>query len=133
MAGVSSFTRFVEVGRVAAINYGKEEGKLCVILDVVNGTRVLVDSVDGSVPRQTICLKRLALTDIKLNKVGRNARAKTLKAAWTADDVEAKWAASAWGKRIAKRAAKAQLGDFGRFKARVAKKNLNAKIQAKLA
>jgi large subunit ribosomal protein L14e len=133
MASSSSFTRFVEVGRVAAINYGKEEGKLCVILDVVNSTRVLVDSADGSVPRQTMSLKRLALTDFKLNKVGRNARAKTLKAAWTADEIDSKWSSSAWGKRIAKRAATANLGDFGRFEARVAKKSLNSKIQAKLA
>ena len=34
------FTRFVEVGRVALINYGPECGKLCTIIDVVDAKRV---------------------------------------------------------------------------------------------
>jgi large subunit ribosomal protein L14e len=34
------FTRFVEVGRVALINYGPDAGKLCVILEIVDQKRV---------------------------------------------------------------------------------------------
>ena len=34
------FSRNVEVGRVALINYGKEYGKLVVIVDVVDQNRV---------------------------------------------------------------------------------------------
>jgi ribosomal protein L14E/L6E/L27E len=30
------FTKFVEIGRVARVNYGTNEGKLVVILDIVN-------------------------------------------------------------------------------------------------
>jgi hypothetical protein len=36
------FTRFVEIGRVALINYGPLEGKLCTIIDVVDEKRVRV-------------------------------------------------------------------------------------------
>lgn len=35
-----TFSRFVEVGRVALINYGPNQGKLCTIIDVVDENRV---------------------------------------------------------------------------------------------
>ncbi len=34
------FSRYVEIGRVALINYGEEYGKLVVISDVVDQNRV---------------------------------------------------------------------------------------------
>ena len=34
------YTRLVEVGRVAMINYGKDYGKLVVIVDIVDAARV---------------------------------------------------------------------------------------------
>lgn len=34
------YSRFVEVGRVAMINYGADYGKLCVIMDVLDHNRV---------------------------------------------------------------------------------------------
>ena len=37
---VMPFTRFVQVGRVALINYGPDCGKLCTIIDIVDGKRV---------------------------------------------------------------------------------------------
>ena len=38
------FTRFVEVGRVAYINYGPDFGKLCTIVDIIDGKRVFIVS-----------------------------------------------------------------------------------------
>ena len=35
------FTRFVEVGRVAYVSYGPEFGKLCTIVDIIDGKRVI--------------------------------------------------------------------------------------------
>lgn len=63
-----SFKRFVELGRVALIQFGPDEGKLCTIVDVVDHNRVLVDGPEPltGVHRQAINLKRLMLTDIKL-------------------------------------------------------------------
>jgi ribosomal protein L14E/L6E/L27E len=40
------FKRFVEVGRVALINYGPDSNKLCVIVDVIDETRVCLLSLD---------------------------------------------------------------------------------------
>ena len=37
---LQSFKRFVEVGRVALINYGSDEGKLVVIVDIIDGNKV---------------------------------------------------------------------------------------------
>lgn len=34
------YKRFVEIGRVALINEGPDQGKLCVIIDVVDQRRV---------------------------------------------------------------------------------------------
>jgi ribosomal protein L14E/L6E/L27E len=41
------FSKFVEIGRVATINKGLNEGKLVVILDVLNLNRVLVEGADN--------------------------------------------------------------------------------------
>lgn len=37
------YTRYVEVGRVALVNYGEDTGKLCVIVDIVDQNKALVD------------------------------------------------------------------------------------------
>ena len=127
------FTRFVEVGRVALVNYGPETGKLCTIIDVVDQTRVLIDGPTKltGVSRQIITLKRLSLTDIKV-KIGLNARQKSLEKAWTKGDVLAKWEATSWAKKLAAKKKRASLNDFGRFKAAVAKRKRNAAVKAKV-
>merc|ERR1711924_86539 len=66
--------------------------------------------------------KRLSLTDIKVEGVARGARKKTVDTAWTAEDIDGQWAATAWGKKCAACKAKATANDFDRFQAMVAKK-----------
>ena len=39
------FTRFVEIGRVCLINFGADAGKLCTIVDILDGQRVGKDCV----------------------------------------------------------------------------------------
>eukprot|EP00227_Mantoniella_beaufortii_P013581 CAMPEP_0197575854 /NCGR_PEP_ID=MMETSP1326-20131121/1094_1 /TAXON_ID=1155430 /ORGANISM="Genus nov. species nov., Strain RCC2288" /LENGTH=128 /DNA_ID=CAMNT_0043138683 /DNA_START=79 /DNA_END=462 /DNA_ORIENTATION=+ len=125
-------TRFVEIGRVCMINYGKYEGALVVILDVANASRVLVQGLPGSpIGRELMNIKRMALTDHKIT-IGRNARTKTIAKAVAESDVQNKWDSSAWGKRVAKRAAKANMGDFDRFQAKIAKQSMAKKVAAKL-
>lgn len=126
-------SRFVEIGRVAMVNFGKLEGNLVVILDVANASKMLVQGLPGSaVGRELMNIKRLALTDYKLT-IGRNARTKTIAKAVAESDVQNKWDASAWGKRVAKRAAKAKMGDFDRFQAKLAKQATAKKVAAQLA
>merc|ERR1739848_86040 len=56
------FSRQVQIGRVALVNYGELAGKLFVIVDVLDMNRVLVDAPDTT--RGVFPLKRLTLTDI---------------------------------------------------------------------
>lgn len=79
------------------------------------------------VSRQVINFKWIALTDLKV-KVARNARQKTLAAAWKEADTKAKFEGSAWGKKLASKAAKAKQTDFQRFQARLTKQTVMAKV-----
>jgi len=78
------FSRYVEVGRVCLVNYGPDSGKLCVIVDIIDQNKCLIEgppSVTG-VARAVVPFKRLALTDL-VCKISRSAKsaevAKSLK------------------------------------------------------
>ena len=93
--------------------------------------------VDGptkltGIKRHVINTKWVSLTDFTV-PAARNARQASLTAAWEKSGVLAKWAASAWGKKVASRAAKAVQTDFQRFQVRVAKQAIAKKVRAKLA
>uniref|UniRef100_A0A7S3GTF9 60S ribosomal protein L14 n=1 Tax=Spumella elongata TaxID=89044 RepID=A0A7S3GTF9_9STRA len=129
------FTRFVEVGRVVLINFGPDAGKLATIIDIVDGKRVLIDgpqSVTG-IHRQVIGLRRVALTDIVVQKLPRNATQKNLLKAWTEQNTLESWKATAWAKKIQAKTARANLSDFDRFQVMVAKKQRSKIISDKLA
>merc|ERR1719197_778381 len=110
------YTRFIQNGRVCLINYGADANKLAAVVDVIDQNRCLVYGPE--VPRQVIGYKRLSLTDIQI-KIGRGAKGKNVDAAWQSEDVEGKWAATSWGKKLAARKAKASANDFDRFKSMV--------------
>ena len=116
------FTRFVEVGRIAFINYGVDFGKLCTIVDIVDGKRVLIDGPVTGVKRQQISVDRLYLTDF-VTPLERGAKTPAVEEAFKAGEVENKWNETAWAKKLAARAKKAASCDFCRFKARFAKKH----------
>ncbi|GIL44734.1 hypothetical protein Vafri_2249, partial [Volvox africanus] len=116
--GKMPFKRYVEIGRVALINYGPEFGKLVVITDVIDQNRALVDFPEQE--RRVVNFKRLALTDFKVD-IKRHAPKKDLKKALAEADVVAKFKASSWGQKLAKQVAKSEMTDFDRFKAAVAK------------
>ena len=95
--------------------------------------QALIDGPENitGVRREVIALKWLALTDIKVG-AARNARAKSLTAAWEKEGALAKWTGSAWAKKIAAKAAKASSTDFQRFQAKVKKQNLRKAVAKKL-
>merc|ERR1719271_1982803 len=70
------FTRFVQNGRVALVNFGADTGKLVTIVDVIDQNRCVVYGPSSGVPRQVMGYKRLNLTDIKI-ELGRGCKAKT--------------------------------------------------------
>mmetsp|Transcript_8284 Transcript_8284/g.14663 ORF Transcript_8284/g.14663 Transcript_8284/m.14663 type:complete len:133 (+) Transcript_8284:110-508(+) len=126
------FTRFVEVGRVAVVNYGKLKDSLVVIVNVVDQNRVQIDGPTTGVARQLIKNTRLTLTDIVI-KVPFNVKQKELKKAIAEANVEEQFKASSLGKLIAQRNARHSMNDFDRFKVMVAKRVRNKAIKKKLA
>lgn len=118
------YTRLVEVGRIAMINYGKDYGKLVVIVDIIDQARALCDAPDMT--RKPVYFKRMAITEFKID-ISKCPDKKTLTAALNDSGVMKKFAATVWGKKLAARKAKASLSDFGRFKAMIAKKAKAAK------
>merc|ERR1712006_52687 len=125
------FSRFIQNGRVCLINYGPDSGKLVCVVDVIDGDKALVYGPTSGVARQVMGYKRLSLTDIKV-EIGRGAKAKTVDAKYGEADVDAQWAATSWGKKLAARKAKATANDFDRFKNMVAHKKKMVATRAKL-
>jgi len=125
------FKRFVEVGRVVLINYGPDEGKLATIIDIVDQNKCLIDGPTTGVARQVIPFSRIALTDFVV-KIQMNAREKTLKKAWSDADIETKWEATSWAKKLSAKKKRASLNDFDRFKVMVARKQKSAIIAKKM-
>jgi large subunit ribosomal protein L14e len=128
------FTRFVEIGRVAMINFGDDAGKLCVITNVLDSNRALVDgpfAVTG-VSRQKLAFKRMTLTDFVV-KIPHGARQSTIAKAMKEADVVSKFAQTAPGKKLAIKKARAETTDFDRFKLMVARKTKSKAVRTQLS
>ncbi|KAJ0054729.1 hypothetical protein Pint_01699 [Pistacia integerrima] len=156
------FKRYVEIGRVALVNYGKDYGKLVVIVDVIDQNRIrfsldlcalffifsgALDSacqdlsyentigalVDApDLVRSQMNFKRLSLTDIKID-IQRGPRKKTLIEAMEKADVKNKWENSSWGRKLIVQKRRASLNDFDRFKIMLAKIKRGGLIRQELA
>lgn len=75
----------------------------------------------GAGGRQVLAFKRMALTPFKIN-IARTSRHPTVVAAFNKAEISKKWEATAWAKKLATKAARAQMSDFDRFQVMVAKK-----------
>lgn len=62
-----AFTKFVQVGRVVLVNFGPYNGKLAVIVEIINTNRVLIEGPTTGVKRHELSLKRVSLTDVIVN------------------------------------------------------------------
>ena len=109
------FKRFVEIGRVIIINYGPLTGKLAVIVDILTTTKIIVQGLKGGVRRQELSLRRVTLTDYKIEIKRGAKRAEVLKAI---EDykLEEKFKKSNFSKKTELRQKRANLTDFDRFK-----------------
>ncbi|EGD76809.1 60S ribosomal protein L14 [Salpingoeca rosetta] len=112
------FTRYVERGRVVLINQGPNEGKLAVIVNVIDNSRALVDGPNTGVVRSPLNFKHMNLTDFKID-IPLFARTSAVRKAFKEADISGKWAQSAWAKKIARREKRASLSDFERFVVKV--------------
>ena len=109
------FRRFVEVRRVIIINYGPLTGKLAVIVDILTTTKVVVQGFKGGVRRQELSLRRVTLTDDKID-IKRGANREEVFKAIDAYKLEDKFKKSTFAKKVELRQKRANLTDFDRFK-----------------
>merc|ERR1712189_84904 len=123
------YKRFVQIGRVALINSGADEGKLCVIVDIIDQNRALVDGPCTSVCRRAINLKHLSLTDFKI-KVGPSAKSGPVKKAFENAKVLDSWEKTSWAKKLSARKQRANLNDFDRFKLKCLKQKKSRIVKA---
>merc|ERR1711931_193090 len=107
------YEKFVEVGRVAVIAAGGNEGKIAAIVDVIDQNRALIEG--PGIPRAAASIKNLYLTKLKV-KFNHSAKSSIVKKAWEEGEVTKKFEASGWGQRIKKSAIRANLTDFEKFK-----------------
>ena len=122
------YNKFVQIGRVARINYGPQEGKLATIVDIVTDKRVLVDG--ENISRQVIPVSRLQLTR-QVVKVGRGARTGALRKIISKEQVAQKFAQSTLGKHYASQERRENLTDFERFKVLVLRRRLSKLLRSK--
>ena len=122
------YNKFVEVGRVARVNYGPLEGKLVTIVDIVTDKRVLVDG--ENVQRQVIPVSRLQLTKQTI-KIGRGARTGAVRKVISKENVVKKFAESSLGKSYASQAKRESLTDFERFKVLVLRRRLSKLLRSR--
>lgn len=99
-------------------------------MDILDQNRVLVDAPSHKVKRHVHSLKRLSLTPIKLDNIERGASVEDVKKAYKDADVDGVFAASSWGKKLARKEKRAKLNDFDRFKVMVARMKKSKAINA---
>merc|ERR1712212_51905 len=128
---VMVFKRYVEIGRVAYVSFGPQEGKLVAIVNVIDQNRALVDGPCTGVRRQAMPFKRMQLTDYVI-KVPHSARQKFVRKAWEKAQVNEKWAESSWAKKIEARQKRSKMSDFDRFKVMKAKRMRNKIIRTEV-
>lgn len=125
-----AFTKFVEVGRVALINFGPLSGKLAVIVEIISTNRVLIDGPTTGVKRQEISLRRVSLTDVTIS-IERGAKTSAVKKVAEEAKISEKFKNTPMGKRFTKTNRRNELTDFERFKVMILKRRKrNATIKA---
>ena len=73
----NTFEKHVQIGRVVALKAVKDEGKIAVILDVVDSGRVLLQGPTSGVARQVFPIANLTLTTQVVN-IRRRSKARDL-------------------------------------------------------
>lgn len=127
------YKRFVQLGRVVVLNRGQYQGKTAVIINVLDQNRVQIDGPTSGVPRHSVPMKWIYLTDIVVEGTDVGQRKKHLKKQLETQDILNKWGKTKWAQSIALSDKIAKTTDFDRFKIAKARKTRSQLIRNKLA
>ena len=119
----------LNLGRVVYVNFGPLAGKLAVVVDIVNGNRVVIDGPTLDVERQPISNKRLTLTRYRIPDVAKGEKQSALQAKVEQFGLQKKFDQTGLGKRIQKQNRRRELTDFERFKVFQLKKQLSKVVR----
>uniref|UniRef100_A0AC34QQ96 Large ribosomal subunit protein eL14 n=1 Tax=Panagrolaimus sp. JU765 TaxID=591449 RepID=A0AC34QQ96_9BILA len=126
------FNKFVEIGRVVYISNGPNKGKLAVVANVVDASKLLVDGPSSGVARSIISYQDVQLTKFTVPiRVGQ--RSGNIKKAYDEADINTKWSQTGWAKRDAAKKIRAGLNDFQRYKVQKLKQCRNRAIRNEAA
>ena len=106
------------IGKVVSIVYGSSEGKIGVIIDILDDKRCLIDGPCG---RQMINLKRIELTNLKL-QIKKKISSNEIHQKFLQNNILKTWYNSTKGKKILKNKLKLKFSDFENFKFMIGKK-----------
>lgn len=120
----------LELGRVVYLNFGPLAGKCAVVVDIVNGTKVVIDGPGLGVEKQVVSTRRLELTKFRLGDFKKGDSQNDLKKKIEQFDLQKRFSAAGVGKRIAKQQKRASLGDFDRFRVHVLKRKLSKAVRS---
>lgn len=126
---MSSSEILLELGRAVYITFGPLAGKLAVVVDIVNGTKVVVDGPGLGVSRQVISTRRLELTKFRLPAYAKGTPQQALAKSIADFGLQRRFDAVGVGKRIAKQTRREALTDFERFRVHVLKRQLGKAVR----
>ncbi|KIJ33553.1 hypothetical protein M422DRAFT_70387 [Sphaerobolus stellatus SS14] len=129
----STFKRFVEVGRLVLLRAGPYEGKVAVIVEIIDHKRAIIDGPTTGVPRQSFPYRHLVLTPLTLKKLPRGGRSGVVKKFIESQELIQKWEKSSWAQKLETVKQRKSLSDFDRFNIQVLKKNRRHNVRIALA
>lgn len=112
---------FIEIGRVALIKNDEKENKVCVIVDIVDQTKMVIDGPCTGVSRRTIHSKNLFLLDFVLS-IERGADSDKVKKIFSKEKVLEKLKKLDSYKLVLAEEKRKSLTDFERFQVSIALK-----------
>ncbi|KAF8588167.1 hypothetical protein K439DRAFT_1630004 [Ramaria rubella] len=133
MPDPSTFKRFVEVGRVVLLKSGPSEGKIAVIVEIIDHRRAVIDGPTTGVPRQSFPYRHLILTPLSVKTLPRGARTGTVRKYVEKEAIVEKWDKSAWAQKLDTTKRRRNISDFERFSVQVMKKNRRDRVRRALA
>lgn len=109
---------YLEIGRIVFINFGPSNGKLAIIIEILDKNRCMIDGPSG---RQVINIKRIKPTKIKI-KIGRSVHSREVHKILQSQNIIKYWENSRWAKKEKNNQKKKKFSDFELFKYMLGKK-----------
>jgi len=126
---MSSSEILLELGRAVYVTFGPLAGKLAVVVDIVNGSKVVVDGPGLGVERQVISTRRLELTKFRVAGFAKGMPQQALRKAIEDFGLTRRFQSAGLGRRIAKQQKREALTDFERFRVHVLKRKLGKAVR----